>query len=68
MDFEDALATGDFSKVEKYIDVESFVNFYLVSEIFKNQDIAYSSTRFYITKKTGDENYKIITQEPARGF
>ena len=65
--FEDALATGDFSKVEKYIDVESFVNFYLVSEIFKNQDIAYSSTRFYITKKTGDENYKIYAG-PAWDF
>lgn len=65
--FEDALETGDFSKVEKYIDVESFVNFYLVSEIFKNQDISYSSTRFYITKKAGDENYKLYAG-PAWDF
>lgn len=45
---EIALKSGDFNEYSKYIDVESFVNFYIVSEIFKAVDFNYSSTRFYM--------------------
>ena len=34
--------------LSKLIDVDSFVNFYIANELFKNVDIAFSSTRFYI--------------------
>ena len=43
------------------------IGVYFFSEIFKNQDISYSSTRFYITKKAGDENYKLYAG-PAWDF
>lgn len=46
--FETDLQTNEYSKISQDIDVDSFVNFYIVSEIFKNQDIAYSSTRFFV--------------------
>lgn len=45
---EAAIQSNDFTEIQKYMDVDSFVNFYLVSEIFKNQDIKFSSTRFFI--------------------
>ena len=35
------------SEYSKYIDVDSFVNFYIVCEIFKAVDFNYSSTRFF---------------------
>ena len=47
-EFETALSTDNWEKISRMIDVNSFVDFYLVSEFFKNQDIAFSSTRFYI--------------------
>ena len=34
--------------IEKYIDVESFVDYYLTAELFMIKDIKFSSTRFYI--------------------
>lgn len=45
---EEALKTYRYSEYSKYIDVDSFVNFYIVSEIFKAVDFNYSSTRFYM--------------------
>ncbi len=40
--------------IEQYIDMDTFVDFYITNELFKNIDIAYSSTRFYIS---GDKLY-----------
>ena len=47
-DFETALKTGDYDTISQYMDVESFVDFYIVCELFKNADFNFSSTRFYI--------------------
>lgn len=47
-DIENALRTYKYSEYSKYIDVDSFVNYYIVSEIFKAVDFNYSSTRFYM--------------------
>ena len=44
---EDAMKTHRMSEYSKYIDVDSFVNYYIVSEIFKAVDFNYSSTRFF---------------------
>ncbi len=46
-DLEKALKTYRYSEYSKYIDVDSFVNYYIVCEIFKAVDFNYSSTRFY---------------------
>lgn len=46
--FENALIANDYDEIVKYIDVESFAKFYIVSEFFRNQDINFSSTRFYV--------------------
>lgn len=43
-----AIRTKKASEYSKYIDVDSFVNYYIVSEIFKAVDFNYSSTRFYV--------------------
>lgn len=45
---ESSLKTYRMSEYSKYIDVDSFVNYYIVSEIFKAVDFNYSSTRFYV--------------------
>jgi hypothetical protein len=45
---ETSLKTYKMSEYSKYIDVDSFVNYYIVSEIFKAVDFNYSSTRFYV--------------------
>lgn len=47
-DFETALESNDIDAISQYIDVDSFVNFYIVNELFKNVDFNFSSTRFYI--------------------
>ena len=47
-EFEKALLTKDYSKICNYIDAKSFADFYLLSELFKNADFNFSSTRFYI--------------------
>lgn len=44
---EEALKSKRMSVYSKYIDVDSFVNYYIVSELFKPVDFNYSSTRFY---------------------
>ncbi|HPE95919.1 MAG TPA: CotH kinase family protein, partial [Bacillota bacterium] len=46
--FEEALHMRDYDDVAQYIDVDSFVNFYIVNELFKNVDFGTSSTRYYI--------------------
>ncbi len=45
---ERALLDGDWDNIEKYFDVDSFVNHYLLNEFFKNVDIGTSSTRYYL--------------------
>lgn len=47
--FETDLENNDYAAYSQYIDVDAFVNFYIVSELFKNQDVAYSSTRVFIS-------------------
>lgn len=49
---EKALRTYKYSEYSKYIDVDSFVNYYIVCEIFKAVDFNYSSTRFYMKDGT----------------
>ena len=39
---------AQFEDMEKFIDVDSFVDFYITSEYFMTKDIGFSSTRFYI--------------------
>lgn len=46
--FERLLEDGDFESLNSFVDIDSFVNFYIVNELFKNVDFNYSSTRFYI--------------------
>jgi hypothetical protein len=43
-----AIRSKKASEYTKYIDLDSFVNYYIVSEIFKAVDFNYSSTRFYV--------------------
>ena len=52
-DFENSISEGDFGAVKSKIDLDSFVDFYIVNELFKNADFFYSSTRYYI------KNHKI---------
>ena len=44
---ETAIATKNLETIRKYIDVQSFVDMYIVEEFFKNVDADYSSVRFY---------------------
>ena len=48
--FENVLRynVNDLNAISEYIDVDSFVDFYVVNELFKNVDFNFSSTRFYI--------------------
>lgn len=45
---ENALFSKDIKQIEKYFDIDSFVDFYVVNELFKDVDFATSSTRFYV--------------------
>ncbi|MBR3645325.1 MAG: CotH kinase family protein [Lachnospiraceae bacterium] len=53
-DFESVITNNtlnsqiQFDLISQYIDVESFVDFYITSEFFMTKDINFSSTRFYI--------------------
>lgn len=44
---EAAIATNDYETIARYLDIDSFVDFYIALEYFKNADADYSSTRFY---------------------
>lgn len=39
---------SDLEAISQYIDVNSFVDYYIANELFKNVDFNFSSTRFYI--------------------
>lgn len=45
---EDAMINGEFSEVSEYVDIDSFINFFIIQELFKNMDVHTSSTRYYI--------------------
>ncbi len=45
---ESALKSGNYQRISEYFDIESFVNFYITLEFFKNVDVNTSSTRFHI--------------------
>ena len=55
-EFEACLRDNPYNldAVAQYIDVDSFVDYYLANEYFKNVDFNFSSTRFYIK---GDKLY-----------
>jgi len=44
---ENAIRTQDHTVYEEYIDVKSFVDFYIFHELFKDIDFAQYSTRYY---------------------
>lgn len=46
--FETALKNQNYDEILNYMDEDTFVNFYIVNELFKNVDFNFSSTRFYI--------------------
>ena len=43
-----AVASGDHTKYEKWIDVDSFVNYYIFHEVVKDVDFGEFSTRYFI--------------------
>ncbi|NCB41321.1 MAG: hypothetical protein EOM59_01675 [Clostridia bacterium] len=45
---ENAIKNSDYEQIKKYVDIESFVDFYIIQDLFKNMDANSSSTRFYI--------------------
>lgn len=45
---EEAIKTGDIEHYSAVADIDSFVDFYIFKEYFKDVDAYYSSTRFYI--------------------
>lgn len=45
---ETAIADRAFVDICKYIDVQTFIDFYIVQELFKNLDVDFSSSRLYI--------------------
>lgn len=47
-EMEDALLTHDMAQYSQYIDVESFVNFYIHSEITKSIDVYDFSTKYFL--------------------
>ena len=50
---DNAIREGDREKLESLIDLDSFVNGYIVEEFFKNLDAGWSS--FYMYKKPGEK-------------
>lgn len=45
---EKAMQSNDYAQITQYVDVDSFINFYITQELFKNLDVHTSSSRFYI--------------------
>lgn len=45
---ETAIMTRNYKQIEQYLDIDSFIDDYLVQEYFKQVDYQTSSTRFYI--------------------
>ena len=47
-DAETALASGNFTNISQYFDIDTMVDFYIVNEFFKTTDVHQSSTRVYV--------------------
>ena len=47
-ELEGFLVAGDYSASSELMDMRSFVDFYIVNELFKNVDMGTSSTRYYL--------------------
>ncbi len=45
---EMAMEAGDWEFFTSYVDEKSYIDYYILSELFKEVDFNYSSTRFYI--------------------
>lgn len=45
---ETAMASKKFSEIEKYFDIDTMVDFYIINEFFKSVDVYKSSTRLYV--------------------
>lgn len=50
-----AISTGSWEDVCEYIDVNSFVDVYIIQELFSNTDVGFSS--FYLYKDKGEKLY-----------
>jgi len=50
----DALVSRDFDEISRLIDLDSFVDFYLVQELFQNMDVGFSSVFFQIRQIDGN--------------
>lgn len=46
---ESSILNETYSEIDRYVDVDSFINYYITEELFKNLDVHTSSARFYIT-------------------
>lgn len=60
-----ALLTNDYNKFEKYFDIESFIDYYLIQELFKNVDVG-STSQFYVINQ--QENKPKISCGPVWDF
>jgi len=49
----DALVRRDFNEISRLIDLDSFIDFYLVQELFQNMDVGFSSVFFQIRQING---------------
>lgn len=47
-----AIKSNDFNTIEEYIDVDSFIDYYLIQELFKNVD-AGGTSQYYVIKQDG---------------
>ena len=52
---DDAIIKGDYEEVSQYLDLESFVDMYILQELVRNGDVGWSS--FYMVKKAGGKIY-----------
>ncbi len=53
--FETALYNTESTDYTQYIDVDSFVDMYIINELFQTVDFGYSSVKFYITYNEAGE-------------
>jgi len=63
-----AIASRDFAQISAVIDLPSFVDFYIVQELFKNRDVGYSSLFFQIKHKTPGTNSPYLVAGPLWDF
>ena len=64
-DVSDAIYDLDYTRIQQLIDIDSFVDYYLVQEMFKNVDVG-STSQFYVIDQ-GQETVK-LTMGPVWDF